>query len=58
MNLSSIKEWVKDRFAEKTTIDGIVFVGFGIAVITLQSVVSVIGALAIVYGAYRVMSKE
>lgn len=58
MNFDKITEWAKARLAEVTTLDGVVFVGFGIAVIALKPLATVIGAAAIAYGAYRIVTKE
>lgn len=48
--------WLKDRFKERTTIDGIILVATGIAMLLIP--VDLIAYSAILYGAWTIWKPE
>lgn len=51
-------EWIKNRFAERTTWDGIVLVGAGVAYLVIEPIGTVVAYGAIVYGAWTIWKSE
>jgi hypothetical protein len=50
--------WVKARFAERSTWDGTVIIGLGVATLVLQTVLPYIAWVAIAYGAWTLLKAE
>jgi len=53
-----LKEWVKDRLAERTTWDGAVLIGAGVSFLLFKGIASFVGRAAIIYGAWKPREKE
>lgn len=49
-----IKKWIANRLAERSTVDGIVMVAAGVAVIVFSPFAKIIAYGAIAYGAYTI----
>ena len=49
-----IKKWIEQRLAERSTIDGIVMIVAGAAVIVFSPITNIIAYGAIIYGAYTI----
>ena len=52
-----IKEWIENRLAERSTVDGIVMIAAGAAVIVFSPFAKIIAYGAIAYGAYTIWRK-
>ena len=52
------KDWVTDRCAERTSLDGVILIGFGIIAIVFQSVIVWVGLGAIAYGIFTLVKSE
>tara|TARA_R100000005_G_C4869835_1_gene126901 strand:+ start:165 stop:383 length:219 start_codon:yes stop_codon:yes gene_type:complete len=52
------KEWITDRCAERTSLDGVILIAFGIIAIVFQSVIVWVGLGAIAYGIYTLVKSE
>lgn len=52
--MKTIKNYAKDTLANLSTVDGVVFVGVGVAALLLKDLVPFIAAVAIVYGGYKI----
>ena len=54
-----IKKWINARLNERTTVDGAVLIGAGIAYLILgQAIATLIAYAAIAYGAWTLYKKE
>ena len=54
-----MKEWIKKRIKERTSMDGLVLIALGVAVLCLAGPILTLAAYAaIVYGAWTVWKKE
>jgi EamA domain-containing membrane protein RarD len=53
-----IKKLIEQRLAQRSTVDGVVLVGAGVAFILLGPLAKVAAYLAIVYGAYTIWRKH
>ena len=53
-----IKKWIANRLAERSTVDGIVMIAAGAAVIVFSPFAKLIAYGAIAYGAYTIWRKE
>lgn len=53
-----VKEWVKARLNERTTWDGAVLVGAGVAFLIFKPIASLVAYAAIAYGAWTIYKKE
>ena len=54
-----IKKWINARLNERTTVDGAVLIGAGIAYLILgQAIATLIAYAAITYGAWTLYKKE
>jgi len=51
-------EWIKNRFAERTTWDGIVLVGAGVVYLVIEPIGTVVAYGAIPYGAWTIWKSE
>ena len=52
------KDWITDRCSERTSLDGVVLIGFGIIAIVFQSVIVWVGLGAIAYGIFTLVKSE
>lgn len=50
--------WIKSRLSERTSYDGIILVGAGVAFIVLGPLAKFVAYGAIVYGAWTIWKKE
>lgn len=53
-----MKKWINKRLQERTTIDGIVLVGAGVAFLIFKPIASLVAYGAIAYGAYTIWRQE
>jgi hypothetical protein len=53
-----IKKWITDRLSERTTLDGAVLVGAGIAFLIFKPIASLVAYAAIAYGAWTIWKRE
>jgi hypothetical protein len=53
-----IKKWINARLSERTTIDGAVLIGAGIAFLIFKPIASLVAYGAIAYGAWTIYKKE
>ena len=52
------KNWIKRRFTERTSLDGAVLIGTGLAILLLGSLATYAAYIAIVYGVWSVIKEE
>lgn len=52
------KDWITDRCSERTSLDGVILIAFGIIAIVFQSVIVWVGLGAIAYGIYTLVKSE
>jgi hypothetical protein len=53
-----VKAWIKKRLEERTTLDGAVLIGAGIAFLIFKPIASLVAYGAIAYGAWTIWKKE
>ena len=53
-----IKQWIKERLNERTTLDGAVLIGAGVAFLIFKPIASLVAYAAIAYGAWTLFKKE
>ena len=53
-----IKKWITSRLNERTTLDGAVLVGAGVAFLIFKPIASLVAYAAIAYGAWTIWKKE
>lgn len=53
-----IKKWIIARLNERTTLDGAVLIGAGIAFLIFKPIASLVAYAAIAYGAWTIWKKE
>ena len=53
-----IKKWIESRLRERSTVDGIVMIAAGAAVIVFSPFAKLIAYGAIAYGAYTIWRQE
>lgn len=53
-----IKKWISNRLSERSTMDGIVMVGVGVAIIVFGPLTKILAYGAIAYGAYTIWRQE
>jgi len=53
-----IKKWIANRLQERSTVDGIIMVAAGAAIIVFSPFAKLIAYAAIVYGAYTIWRQE
>jgi len=56
--LIQAKEWLSKRLKERTTYDGAVMVGAGVAYLIAKPIASLIAYAAIAYGIWTIWKKE
>lgn len=52
-----MKKWIIDRLGERTTLDGAVLVGAGVAFLIFKPIASLVAYAAIAYGVYTITKK-
>jgi len=57
-SLKNLWSWVEDRWAERTTWDGVVVIALSVAVLLASPFAQYLAYAGIVYGAYRVYQEE
>ena len=58
MDINFIKEYMKGRLGELSSLDGTVIVGISLAVLLLGPVVKWLAWAGLVYGAYRILKAD
>ena len=53
-----IKTWIKKRLEERTTMDGAVLIGAGIAFLIFKPIAALVAYAAIAYGAWTIWKSE
>jgi hypothetical protein len=53
-----MKKWIVSRLNERTTLDGAVLVGAGVAFLIFEPIASLVAYAAIAYGAWTIWKKE
>lgn len=53
-----IKKWFIERLSERTTLDGTILVGAGIAFLVFKPIASIVAYGAIAYGVWTIWKKE
>jgi hypothetical protein len=53
-----IKKFIADRLKERTTLDGAVLIGAGVAFLIFKPIASLVAYGAIAYGAWTLFKKE
>jgi len=55
---SMMKKWIISRLGERTTLDGAVLIGAGVAFLIFKPIASLVAYGAIAYGAWTLFKKE
>ena len=50
--------WIKERFAERTTLDGVVLIAVGVVIVMLGDYTQFAAYAAIGYGAWTIVKSE
>ena len=53
-----MKNWIINRLGERTTLDGAVLIGAGVAFLIFKPIASLVAYGAIAYGAWTLFKKE
>jgi len=53
-----IKKWINQRLSERTTLDGAVLIGAGVAFLIFKPIASLVAYGAIAYGAWTIWKRE
>ena len=53
-----IKKWIIDRLSERTTLDGAILIGAGVAFLIFKPIASLVAYGAIAYGAWTLWKSE
>ena len=53
-----VKQFIKARLKERTTLDGAVLIGAGVAFLIFKPIASLVAYCAIAYGAYTIWRKD
>ena len=53
-----MKEWITERLNERTSLDGAVLIGVGVAFLIFKPIASLVAYGAIAYGAWTIWKKE
>ena len=53
-----MKKWITSRLNERTTLDGAVLVGAGVAFLIFKPIASLVAYAAIAYGAWTIWKRE
>lgn len=56
--MNTIKQWVLDRWSERSTWDGTVIIGFSILALAASPIIKYAAWAGLLYGAWRVAQKE
>jgi hypothetical protein len=54
----NMKKFIIDRLGERTTLDGAVLIGAGVAFLIFKPIASLVAYAAIAYGAWTLFKKE
>ncbi len=58
MDINFIKEYIKERLGELSSLDGAVIVGISLGAILLAPIVKYLAWAGLVYGAYRIFKAD
>jgi hypothetical protein len=58
METKQMKKWIIDRLGERTTLDGAILIGAGVAFLIFKPIASLVAYGAIAYGAWTLFKKE
>ena len=58
MEVLMIKKWINARLSERTTLDGAILIGAGIAFLIFKPIASLVAYGAIAYGAWTIWKRE
>ena len=53
-----MKKWINERISERTSLDGAVLIGAGVAFLIFKPIASLVAYGAIAYGAWTLFKKE
>lgn len=53
-----VKKWITSRLNERTTLDGAILIGAGIAFLIFKPIASLVAYGAIAYGAWTIWKRE
>lgn len=53
-----VKKWINSRLGERTTLDGAILIGAGVAFLIFKPIASLVAYGAIAYGAWTIYKKE
>lgn len=53
-----IRKWINARLSERTTLDGAILIGAGIAFLIFKPIAALVAYGAIAYGAWTIWKKE
>jgi hypothetical protein len=53
-----VKKWIMARLNERTTLDGAILIGAGVAFLIFKPIASLVAYAAIAYGAWTIWKKE
>ena len=53
-----MKKWIIDRLSERTSLDGAILIGAGIAFLIFKPIASLVAYGAIAYGVWTLVKKE
>jgi hypothetical protein len=53
-----VKEWINQRITERTTLDGVVLIGAGLAYLIFKPIAVIVAYAAIAYGAWTIWKRE
>ena len=56
--ITSVQKWINARIKERTTLDGAILIGAGIAFLIFQTIASIVAYGAIAYGAWTIWKSE
>ena len=54
----AVKEWINQRITERTTLDGVVLIGAGVAYLIFKPIAVIVAYAAIAYGAWTIWKRE
>lgn len=53
-----VRKWINARLSERTTLDGAVLIGAGVAFLIFKPIASLVAYAAIAYGAWTLFKRE
>ena len=56
--ITSVQKWINARIKERTTLDGAILIGAGIAFLIFKPIGSIVAYGAIAYGAWTIWKSE